>query len=266
MIGLQIKGVSFSYFNGLVLRDLTLTIRPGEIAGVLGPNGSGKSTLLRLAGGLLRCQRGEVRLNGSNLKDMSRKSIARHLAIVPQQFHISFAFTVEEIVTLGRIPFLRPFAEEVDSDWRLVNEAMELVGISHLRARRFNELSGGERQKAVLAMALAQEPKLLLLDEPTAHLDITHQVEILELVRRLNLERGLTVLAAIHDLNLASLYFNRLILLKEGRLLADGAPAEVLTEPIINEVFSAAVKVEPHPATGVPHIVIMPRHRDNGHQ
>jgi len=136
---------------------------------------------------------------------------------------------------------------------------MESVGISELMERRFDELSGGERQKVILAMALAQQPKLLLLDEPTVHLDISHQLESLELIRSLNVEQGLTVIAAMHDLNLASLYFDRLILLKEGRVLAEGTPAQVLTEDKIREVFSASVRVEPHPATGVPHIVVIPR-------
>ena len=266
MIGLQIRQVSFSYFNGLVLQDISLAIRGGEMVGLLGPNGSGKSTLIKLASGILKSKQGEIRLDGTSLKELSRMSIARQIAVVPQQFHVSFAFTAAEIVMLGRIPFLKPFAEESESDKRSVADALEMVGIGKLQERRFDELSGGERQKVILAMALAQEPKLLLLDEPTAHLDISHQIEILELVKKLNVERGLTVLAAIHDLNLASLYFNRLILLKEGRILADGAPAQVLTEQTINEVFAASVKVEPHPATGVPHIVVMPKDNDNRHQ
>ncbi len=160
---------------------------------------------------------------------------------------------------LGRTPFLRALAEESEADRRVVNDALELVGIRELAQRRFDELSGGERQKVILAMALAQQPKLLLLDEPTVHLDIAHQMEILELVRGLNTGRGLTVIAAMHDLNLASLYFDRLILLKEGRVWADGAPNQVLTEQMISEVFSASVRVETHPLTGVPHIVVMPK-------
>ena len=259
MIGLQIKQVDFSYLDGLVLHNVSLSIKAGEMVGLLGPNGSGKTTVIKLASGVLKPGQGEITLDGSNLRQLSRKTIARSVAVVPQQFHIPFAFTVGEVVTLGRIPFIRALAGESHLDRQAVATALKLVDISELGERRFDELSGGERQKVILAMALAQQPKLMLLDEPTMHLDIAHQIEILELVRTLNVEQGLTVMAAMHDLNLASLYFDRLILLKEGRVLADGTPAEVLTEDSIREVFSASVMVEPHPVTGVPHIVITPK-------
>ena len=259
MVNLQISEVYFSYLDGLVLHDISLSIRAGEMVGLLGPNGAGKTTLIKLVSGVLKHKQGDIRLDGSSLGQLSRKSIARSVAVVPQQFHIPFAFTVHEVVMLGRIPFLKAFAEESEADRQLVTGALELVGIGELQERRFDELSGGERQKVILAMALAQQPKLLLLDEPTVHLDISHQVETLELVRSLNVEQGLTVIAAMHDLNLASLYFDRLILLKEGRVAAEGTPAQVLTEDRIREVFSASVRVESHPATGVPHIVVMPK-------
>jgi len=261
MISLQISEVYFSYLDGLVLHDISLSIRAGEMVGLLGPNGAGKTTLIKLVSGVLKPKQGEIRLDGSSLSQLSRKSIARSVAVVPQQFHIPFAFTVHEVVMLGRIPFLKAFAEESEADRRLVTGALELVGIGELLERRFDELSGGERQKVILAMALAQQPRLLLLDEPIVHLDITHQVEILELVKSLNVEQGITVIAAMHDLNLAALYFDRLILLKEGRVWADGTPAQVLTEDGIKEVFSASVRVEPHPTTGTPHIVVMPQEK-----
>ncbi|MFC1915052.1 heme ABC transporter ATP-binding protein [Chloroflexota bacterium] len=259
MIDLQIRQLCFSYLNGIVLDGIDLSVAAGEMVALLGPNGSGKTTLIRLASGVLKPGRGEVSLDGASLSRLSRRSIARAMAVVPQQFHIIFSFTVAEVVMLGRIPFLKAFAEEREIDKQIAADALELVGISELRGRRFDELSGGERQKVILAMALAQQPELLLLDEPTTHLDIAHQIEILELVRSLNRERGLTVIAAMHDLNLASLYFDRLVLLKEGRICADGAPQQVLTEARIREVFSAAVGVQPHPTTGAPHIVVMPR-------
>jgi len=259
MVGLQISQVSFSYLDGLVLHNIELSIEAGEMVGLLGPNGSGKTTLIKLASGVLKPVQGEIRLDGSDLSRLGRKSIARSVAVVPQQFHIPFAFAVDEVVMLGRIPFLKPFAEESEVDKQFVADALELVGISELRERRFDELSGGERQKVILAMGLAQQPKLLLLDEPIVHLDIAHQVEILERVRNLNTEQGITVVAAMHDLNLAALYFDRLVLLDGGRVVADGTPAQVLTEGRIKEVFSASVSVMQHPATGVPHIVVMPK-------
>ncbi len=258
MIGLELNQVDFSYFDGLVLQDINLSVKAGEMVGLLGPNGSGKTTLIKLASGILKPGRGEIRLDGRRLTSLSRRFIASNVAVVPQQFHIPFAFTTSEVVMLGRTPFFRALADESETDRQVVDNSLELVGISELAERRFDELSGGERQKVILAMALAQQPKLLLLDEPTVHLDIAHQMEILELVRGLNIGQGLTVIAAMHDLNLASLYFDRLILLKEGRVWADGTPKQVLTEAGISEVFAASVRVEVHPLTGVPHIVVMP--------
>ena len=259
MVSLQVQQVYFSYLDGLILHNINFSIKAGDMVGLLGPNGSGKTTLIKLVSGVIKPDQGEIKLDGYSLTQLSRKSIARIVSVVPQQFNIPFAFTTTEVAMLGRTPFLRAFAEESEIDKQCVSNTLEWVGISKLKERRFDELSGGERQKVILAMALAQQPELLLLDEPTVHLDITHQVEILELVRRLNVEQGLTVMAAMHDLNLAALYFDRLILLKDGRITADGTPYQVLTEGRIREVFSASVKVEPHSVTGVPHIVIIPK-------
>ena len=258
MIGLEIKQVSFSYGNGLVLHDIDLSLKPGEMVGLLGPNGSGKTTLIKLASGVLKPGRGEIWLDGSTLAQMRRKMVARSIAVMPQQFHIPFAFKVHEVVMLGRIPFIRALTGETVADREAVANALDVAGVTELEQRRFDELSGGERQKVILAMVLAQQPQVLLLDEPTLHLDITHQVEILELVRGLNRQQGLTVVAAMHDLNLASLYFDRLVLLKEGGVLADGTPLDVITEDMLQKVFGASVKIESHPATGTPHVVIMP--------
>ncbi len=259
MVSLEVRQVHFSYFNGFALHNINLLVAAGEMVGLIGPNGSGKTTLIKLASGILKPKQGEVKLDGSSLSELSRKSIAQSVAVVPQQFHIPFAFTAAEVVMLGRTPFLRALAAESRVDRDIVTSALESVGIAELGRRLFGELSGGEQQKVILAMALAQQPKLLLLDEPTTHLDIAHQVEILELVRSLNVQGGLTVMAAMHDLNLAALYFDRLVLFKEGRVAADGSPGQVLTEARIEEVFSASVRVEPHPETGTPHIVVMPK-------
>ncbi|MBE0415523.1 MAG: heme ABC transporter ATP-binding protein [Dehalococcoidia bacterium] len=259
MINLSLNQVSFSYSDSPVLHHIDLVVERGEMVAVLGPNGSGKTTLIKLASGVLKPTEGEIHLDGSRLSRLKRREVAQRVAVVPQQFNMPFAFTLREVVLLGRTPFLRAFSDEGKEDHRVVQQAIALIGIEELKERFFNELSGGERQKAILAMALAQEPKLLLLDEPTAHLDINHQGEILDLVKSLNREQGLTVIGAMHDLNLAALYFDRLIFLKEGRIFADGPPAEVLTEETIREVFSASVQVMQHPTTKVPHVVITPK-------
>lgn len=259
MIKLSLSHVSFSYIDVPVLHDIDLAIERGEMVALLGPNGSGKTTLIKLLSGVLRPTEGEIHLDGSSLRRLKRREVAQMVAVVPQQFHMPFAFTLREVVLLGRTPFLKAFSNEGEGDYKAVQRSMELIGVTELGQRFFNELSGGERQKGILAMALAQEPKLLLLDEPTAHLDINHQVEILDLVKDLNREQGITVIGAMHDLNLAALYFDRLILLKEGRILADGPPSDVLTEGTIKEVFSASVQVMRHPSMKAPHIVITPK-------
>jgi len=256
---LIMKDISFSYLNGFSLRQVSLMVEEGEMVALLGPNGSGKTTLIKLAAGVLNPERGEVLLGEARLRKLSRKEIARRVAVVPQSFNIPFAFTVAEVVMLGRTPFINTLSGEGERDRSIARRAMELTGIEQFSKRTFNELSGGERQKSILAMALAQEPKLILLDEPTAHLDINHQVEILELVKGLNREQGVTVLGAMHDLNLAALYFDRLVLLKEGAIFAQGPPAAVLTEKTIYDVFGATVHIQQHPSAEVPHIVILPK-------
>jgi len=255
---ISIKQVSFSYGNNPVLQQIDLSVGEGEVVALLGPNGSGKTTLIKLISGVLKPGTGDIHLNGSILGGMKRRQVAQRVAVVPQQFSMPFAFTLREVVLLGRTPFHSIFSDEGERDHSVVQQAMEHVGIASLKERFFNELSGGERQKAILAMALAQEPRLLLLDEPTAHLDINHQVEILDLVRRLNREQGVTVIGVMHDLNMAALYFERLILIKEGSIFADGTPEEVLTAEIIEEVFSASVQVTRHPSTNKPHVVVVP--------
>jgi iron complex transport system ATP-binding protein len=259
MSELVIKDVSFSYLDGFSLQHIDTTIKRGEMVALIGPNGSGKTTLIRIAAGVLTPGYGEVLLDGTNLKNLPRKGTAQRIAVVPQYFHVPFAFTVSEMVMLGRTPFIRAFYGEVERDHIKVKRAMELVGIEQFSSHTFNELSGGERQKVVLAMALAQEPKLLLLDEPTAHLDINHQVAILELVKGLNREQGVTVVGAMHDLNLAALYFDCLVVLKEGTIVAEGSPSVVLTERIIYDVFGASVHIDQHPSAKVPHIIILPK-------
>ena len=255
---LLLQDVSFSYSGGFALHNINLFVPTGQMAGLLGPNGSGKTTLLKLATGVLTPADGNVLVGGENLRKLSRREVAQKIAVVPQQFDIPFAYTVEEVVLLGRTPFVRGLIGDDKKGLQIAITALDAAGMIEFRNRYFNELSGGERQKVVLAMALAQEPTLLLLDEPTAHLDIAHQIEILELLRKLNRDKRVTVVAAMHDLNLSALYFDRLVLMDHGSIFADGSPDAVITKEIIFNVFSASVEVSRHPKTLVPQIMILP--------
>ena len=257
-IALEARGVDFSYYDGLVLEGIDLQLRRGELVGLIGPNGSGKTTLLKVLSGLLSPRRGSVRLDGKDLRRLSRRQIARRIAVVPQELTTPFAFTAWEMVMLGRTPHVRPLVGAGPHDREVAEEKMALTGTLELASRPFNQLSGGEQQRVIITMALAQEAEILLLDEPTVHLDINHQVEILELLKRLNRQQGLTVLAIIHDLNLAALYFDRLSLLNGGRIVANGTPGQVLREERIRQVFQASVQVQAHPTHPSPHIIILP--------
>ena len=253
-------GVDFSYYEyvGLVLRGVSLELGAGELVGLIGPNGSGKTTLLRVLSGLLAPSRGKVYLDGQDLCAFDRRQVAQRVAVVPQELVIPFAFSAYEMVMMGRTPHVRPILGAGPRDRQVVVEKMELTATSALAERPFGELSGGEKQRVIIAMALAQEPEILLLDEPTVHLDINHQVEILELIKRLNRREGLTVLATMHDLNLAALYFDRLILLNGGQVVANGSPSEVLREESIRQVFQANVQVQEHPTRHTPQVVVLP--------
>jgi iron complex transport system ATP-binding protein len=257
-IALRAENLAFSYYNGRVVDGVSLTLRPGEMVGLLGPNGSGKTTLLRLLCGVLRPAQGCVTLDGTDLQRLSRRQISQHVAVVLQELHVPFGFSVREMVAMGRAPYLGFLADEKARDRRAVEQAMAVTHTAYLAHRPYNELSGGEQQRVRLAMALAQEPRILLLDEPTVHLDLNHQVEVLDLVRQRNREAGLTVLAAMHDLNLAALYFDRLVLLQEGRVVLEGPPADVLSEASIARVFGARVQVGRHPTTNAPHVMVLP--------
>lgn len=240
---LDVQHITFGYGDKPLLYDVSLQVQKGEMVGLLGPNGSGKTTLLRLVSGLFSPQQGNVLLEGQTLQHWGRRGAAQRIAVVPQELHIPFAFTVEHMVSLGRTPFVKPFlGERTAHDEGIVADALHAAGMAPFAHRVFNELSGGERQRVMIAMALAQEPSLLLLDEPTSHLDIKYQIETLELVQRLNTERGVTVIAAMHDLNLASRYFPRLLLFQRG-IIADAGPAEVLEPELLSRVYGVDVRV-----------------------
>ncbi len=250
---LELKDLHFGYAQP-VLSGVTLEVRAGELVALLGANGTGKSTLLNLTHGVLQPQRGEVRLRERPLPHWSRREIARQLALVAQQSEMRFPLTALEYTLAGRFAHARGFGFETKRDVEAALDALRATDAEQFAARRFNQLSSGERQRVVLARALAQEPHALLLDEPTANADLAHQLSLLELVQRLTRERGLGVLLVTHEINLAAEVADRIALLKDGCLLACGTPREVLTETLLNETFSTALLVGTHPQSGNPHI------------
>jgi iron complex transport system ATP-binding protein len=252
---IQTENLAVAYHDKLVLDGVCLAVEKGEMLGILGPNGSGKTTLLRILSGVLQGN-GEIKINGKAIRSYGRRELSHMIAVVPQESQVSFPYTVAEIVLMGRASHHNPLAFESDGDRAVARRSMELTDVLPLADRYLHELSGGEKQRVIIARALAQEPEILLLDEPSAFLDLKHQVQILDLLRRLNRERALTTIAAMHDLNLAALYFPRLIMLREGKVCRDGTPAEVLTEKTIEEIYGVRVRVEADGAT--PRLFIQP--------
>ncbi len=232
-----LDGVTVEARGRAILRDVSVHVEPGERVALIGPNGAGKSTLLRVVAGVLHPAAGRVELAGQPVGGMDRGAVARRLAVVPQQTALPFAMRVEEVVALGRLPHEDALRGMRPADRAAVASAIDRVGLGGLLGRDARELSLGERQLVLLALAVAQESPTLLLDEPTVHLDLRHQVEAMELMRDLNEHDGTTLIAVLHDLALAAHFFPRLVLLDHGRLVADGTPAEVLTDARIQDVF-----------------------------
>lgn len=259
---LEASALAFAYEGAATnaIRGISLSIAGGELLGIVGPNGAGKSTLLKLVAGLLRPDSGEIRLRGEPLASWRRLALAREMAFVPQSSPADVGFTALEIALAGRFPHVGYLGREGATDVARARAALSRVDAGHLEARRFDELSGGEQARVQVARALAQEPRLLLLDEPTAFLDVGHRLDLYDRLREENRERGLTVVVVTHDLNLAAEYCSRLVLLADGGVAAEGAPGEVLTESRVGEVYRCRVAVDVNPATGAPRITPLPRH------
>lgn len=251
---LRFDAVTLGYGARPVLREVSLSVHAGEMVGVLGPNGSGKTTLVRGATRVIAPSAGAVTLLGRPLGLHDRRELARTMAVIPQEGTPLFPFTVLETVLMGRAPWLRPFAFEGEEDLRAAREALEAVGAEDLAQRDLAELSGGERQRVVVARALAQGTRVLLADEPTAHLDLRHAVATFGLLRGLAASRSLAVLVVTHDVNLAALHCDRLVLLAHGGIAAAGTPGEVLRPDLLGEAFGTPVHVETRP-DGTPFVV-----------
>src|SRR5688500_10304002 len=253
--------VSFSYAglraarygepsSAFVLDDVSAAIPRGGLVGILGPNGSGKTTLLRILAGLLRPSQGRVSLDGADLRTVPRATVARRMAMVPQETQLAFEYTVLEMATMGRYPHLGAFEIEGPEDLEIAREALRATGTDHLAPRPFNTLSGGEKQRVVIAGALAQAPEILLLDEPTASLDLAYQLEIRSILQTLNRERGLTIVVSTHDLNFAASLCRELVLLHQGRVLAAGATEAMLEPSLIRKLYGVDVDITTNPRTG----------------
>jgi iron complex transport system ATP-binding protein len=256
MIELEMRKATLGYRHRPVLRDISFTAKPGDLVGLIGPNGSGKSTILKTMSRIITPLGGTVLVDGRDLSGYARQDLARRVGVVPQLPLLPSTFTAFEIVLMGRNPHLGLFQHETRHDYDLARDAMEKTGTFHLADRHINELSGGEIQSVLIARVLVQETDSILLDEPTANLDIGRQIEVMDLISRLCREQKLTVIAAIHDLNLAAQYCTRLLLISQGRLYAEGTPAEVITDENIAAVYGAGNTVFTHPVNGLPAVLI----------
>ncbi len=249
----SLRNVSFSYGLLEVLQDVSADVRSGEMVAIIGPNGAGKTTLLRLLAGYLKPQHGSIELFGRDIHSYEKRILAQLVATLPQGITNVFPYTVEEFIAMGRYPHLESRLTQ-RKDERTVQDVMDTMEIRHLRGRIVNTLSEGERQRVYLAQCIAQEPKVLLLDEPVSHLDIRHQMQTLELLGALN-SKGLTILMILHDLNLASEFCSRILLLSAGRVFADGAPSATLTYQCIEEAYGTVVVVRDNPLSGNPFVL-----------
>jgi iron complex transport system ATP-binding protein len=243
MSAIRVTGLNLHYGKELILRDISVAVEAGEFVVIIGPNGTGKTSLLKALAGLVRVS-GEIEILGRPLAGYKRRELAASVAMVPQQVPIEFPFTVADTVLMGRSPHLGLLAVESEKDYRIARQAMEFTEIGHLAERRLDELSGGERQRVIIARAICQQPRLILLDEPTASLDPAHQVRIMDLMERLRREQEVTVVMVSHDLNLAAMYGDRLLLMDKGCIIQDGPPRQVLTAGLLDRTYGCRMIIE----------------------
>ena len=253
---MRLEDISFAYETTPVLRDLSISIREQDFIGLIGPNGSGKSTLLKIMGAILKPDSGSIQFKESSLSKINKKLFAQSVSWISQDHPMVFPFKVSEIVLMGRHPYLSPLSFESEEDFEISRSAMEITMTSQFADRYFNEISGGEKQRVMIASALAQNPEMMLLDEPTAALDLKYQIQILSILKNLNAGNKMTLIMAMHDLNLASSFCNRLILLNEGKIVRDGTPEQVLEKNILEQVYGIEVDLGSHDGSIRVHPVI----------
>lgn len=255
---IAVRNLSLSYGKRKVLQDVSFSVQQGEFFIIIGPNGSGKSTLVKAISGTVRTESGCIEILGRSVRKFSRKALARLVAAVPQTQPVDIPFTAAEVVLMGRSPHLKFPGIEKPEDIRIAEEAMLFTGVSQFGPRKLDRLSTGERQRVLIARAVCQEPRVIVLDEPTASLDLAYQVHVMELMERLRRRDGTTVVMVSHDLNLAAMYADRLLLLKEGRAVGLGAPREVLTYELLEETYGCVLLVDENPVKPVPRITLAP--------
>ncbi|HPA14036.1 MAG TPA: heme ABC transporter ATP-binding protein [Desulfobacterales bacterium] len=250
--------LTFSYRNTPVLKRISFSIRKGNFFIIIGPNGSGKTTLMKILCGVLPAQNGRLEIMDRPCRNYTRKGLAKTIALVPQMASMDFPFTVTELVLMGRSPHLGMLGLEKEEDIEIARQAMAFTEVAHLASRKIDELSGGERQRVSIARAICQEPKIILLDEPTASLDLAHQVRVMDLMERLKEEKSVTVVMVSHDVNLAAMYGDDLLLLKDGRIISLGSPNEVLTYRTLEEVYGCTLLVDKSPVGEFPRVTSVP--------
>ncbi len=246
---LKIKDLTYSYGTNEVLNNINISVSDGEFIAVIGPNGAGKSTLIKIIDGIIRPECDSIFLNDRSIVEIPRKELAGSIAYLPQESKFTFTYTVREVVLMGRFPYLEAGWAYLPEDLRVVKSVMEMMEISHFSQRNFNELSGGEKQRVLIASALAQEPRIILLDEPTTALDLRHQISIFEILKKLRKEQNITIIVVTHDINLAAQFCERIILMKSGQVIRDGVPENVLKFQVLQETFGVKVYIDINPLT-----------------
>jgi len=259
MMAIDVQNLSHVYGNLPVLNNITFAVNKGDFFIIIGPNGSGKTTLMKVLSGILKPQIGQLEIMGRSIENYARKTLAQTIAYVPQTIPVDFPFTVTEVVLMGRSPYLGMLGLEQEIDLEIAQQAITFTGIEHLAHRKLDQLSGGEQQRVFLARAVCQEPQIMLLDEPTASLDLAHQGKIMDLMEKLKKEKGVTIVMVSHDVNLAALYADRLLLLKEGKIVSFGLPGEVLTYQTLEEAYGCKLLVDESPLGKSPRITLVPQ-------
>ncbi len=256
---IDIKDLSCAYGKNTVIRNISFSVKAGGLFIIIGPNGSGKTSLLKTISGTMKYEKGSIKIFDRHIHDFSRKSLAKAIALVPQHVPADFPFMVMELVLMGRSPYLGILGLPEKEDFEIADQALSFTDVKHLCSRKLDQLSGGARQLVFIARAVCQQPQIILLDEPTASLDLSHQIKIMDLMEKLVNEKGLTVIMVSHDINLAAMYADTLLLLKEGNIISIGIPADVLTFKLLEEAYGCTILVDESPLGKVPRLTPVPQ-------